>query len=55
MTDLRNDLAKARDKWLASVEGKRALEPSGLHVPKGLAQYLHNRIESAFVAGWKAK
>lgn len=45
---MKSDLAKARDKWLESEEGKKCCEgrPSG--------QYLQNRWERAFVAGWDA-
>jgi hypothetical protein len=45
VSDLRNPLAKARDKYLgnhAALDGA----PSG--------QYLRNRIEAAFCAGWSA-
>lgn len=47
--DLRNAIAKARDDFLDSAEGIR--------LTKGTAQgqYLRNRIEAAFVAGWNAK
>ncbi len=48
--DLRSPLAKARDAWLASDEGQRALSPDILlrnaHIP-----YLTNRLVSAFLAG----
>jgi hypothetical protein len=39
MDDLRNDLAKARDKWMEGRDGKRALEPSILRDTK-LTRYL---------------
>lgn len=44
-----NELAKARDKWFASKEGEKCCEgmTSG--------QYLQNRLESAFIAGWDAR
>lgn len=54
MTDLRNDLAKARDGWFESQEGMVAM--SG--VKDGVAvveeKYLRNRLERAFIAGAKA-
>lgn len=49
MIDLRNDLAKARDAWMASDEGKKALQGEARW------QYLSNRLKSAFIAGWNAK
>ena len=48
MSDLRNDLAKARDAWLESPEGIRCQKPGAFGV------YLRNRLESAFIAGWNA-
>ena len=42
MADLRNRLAKERDKYMA--DSKVVFED----------QYEKNRIESAFIAGWKA-
>lgn len=47
--DLRNDLAKARDEWMLSVEGRNCSEPLPINT-----FYLRNRLESAFVAGWNA-
>ncbi len=49
MADLRNNIAKARDKFLQSKDGKKCLqgETGG--------QYLENRIVSAFLAGWHSK
>lgn len=41
-------LAKARDKWLGSEEGKKCCGGSTC------GQYLQNRLELAFVAGWNA-
>lgn len=41
-------LAKARDKWLESEEGKRCCEG------RTEGQYLRNRLELAFIAGWEA-
>lgn len=48
MSDIRNPLAKARDDWMFSEEGKQCAcgTTSG--------QYLRNRLEAAFVAGWNA-
>jgi len=46
--DYRNDLAKARDKWLNSKEGLKAGEG------ETSGQFLRNRLERAFIAGWKA-
>jgi uncharacterized protein YecA (UPF0149 family) len=45
--DVRSDLAKARDTWLASDEGQRCCAGSAT----GL--FLQNRIECAFLAGAK--
>jgi hypothetical protein len=54
LADLRNDLAKARDAWFESAEGKRAVDSTTL--PNANAYtYLRNRLESAFIAGWNAK
>lgn len=44
---MKSELAKARDKWLNSEEGKRCCEGT----PTG--QYLRNRLERAFLAGAK--
>lgn len=46
--DLRSPLAKLRDKWMLSEEGRtcRTGQPSG--------HYLDNRLERAFLAGVKA-
>ena len=54
-SDLRNPVAKARDNFMLSAEGKRLCEPEGLYVPSRMKRYLCNRIESAFIAGWNAK
>lgn len=48
LSDLRNAEAKARDKWLESEEGVKC--QSGQ--PQG--QYLRNRLERAFLAGYAA-
>lgn len=46
---MKSELAKARDKWLESQEGQicSAGEAHG--------QFLRNRIEKAFIAGWEAR
>lgn len=49
MVDLRNDLARSRDAWMASDEGARCA--SGI----AQGQYLRNRLQAAFVAGWAAR
>ncbi|MCK9558183.1 MAG: hypothetical protein M0R50_09115 [Candidatus Cloacimonetes bacterium] len=43
--DLRSSLAKTRDIWLESDEGRRCCEGT----PTGV--FLRNRIETAFLAG----
>lgn len=43
---MKSDLAKARDKWLLSDEGKRCLKG------RASGQYLENRLRRAFVTGW---
>jgi len=55
MTDLRNNLAKARDEWLVSPNGIKCLDGSTIYVPAVQWEYLKNRLESAFIAGWTAK
>ena len=47
-TDLRSPLARARDEWLESDEGKRCRQG------KAYGPYLSNRLQAAFVAGWNA-
>ena len=47
-TDLRNSLAKARDSWIESHEGKTCA------VGNASGIYLQNRLECAFIAGWNA-
>lgn len=54
MDDLRNNLAKARDEWLKSPQGKQMLEQSIVKDNEKLV-YLRNRIAAAFIAGWNAK
>lgn len=46
MADMRNDLAKARDAWLESLEGVECAEG------RSEGQFLRNRLERAFLAGW---
>ena len=53
--DLRNSLAKARDEWLASQEGRGCTDGTTIHLHLSQNEYLRNRIESAFIAGWHAK
>lgn len=43
--DLRSELARARDEWMTSEEGKRCAHGGAW------GQYLRNRIELAWVAG----
>ena len=45
---MKHPAASARDKWFESAEGKRATEGSAE------GQYLRNRVERAFLAGWDA-
>lgn len=50
MSDLRNAVAKARDEWIESDEGRCCMSPvSGLE-----PQFLQNRLECAFLAGYQA-
>jgi len=46
--------AIARDEWLDSDEGTRCTNPMTLRAPSDQAQYLQNRLTSAFAAGWAA-
>lgn len=48
--DLRSPLAKARDAWLESDEGKRCRDAAILSSPHA-TQYLENRLVLAFLAG----
>jgi hypothetical protein len=51
MPDLRSPLAKARDEWFGTDLGKRCTTC----ISGTLAQqFLQNRLEVAFCAGWKA-
>lgn len=45
---MKSKLAKARDRWLQSDEGEKC-STGQTH-----GQYLRNRIERAFIAGWEA-
>ena len=49
-SDLRSPLAKARDDWMFSDDGAKATD-SGILFSSSYAQYLRNRIESAWLAG----
>ena len=53
MKDLRNALAKARGKFFEN-EGKRLENQTSLGLSNFSRQYVHNRLESAFIAGWNA-
>lgn len=46
--DHRSPLARARDEWLKSPEGRACTEGSAT------GEYLRNRLETAFVAGYVA-
>ena len=46
--DLRSSLARARDEWFESPEGKNCC------IGASSGQYLRNRLERAFLAGWDA-
>jgi hypothetical protein len=43
--------AIARDEWLESEEGKRAVDPTTLGAESRMRQYLENRLVLAFIAG----
>lgn len=45
MNDHRSDIAKARDNWLESAEGKRCLDGADS------GEYLRNRLDRAYLAG----
>lgn len=45
---MKSNLAKARDKWLLSDNGKECCEG------QTSGQYLQNRLEKAFIAGYNA-
>lgn len=46
--DLRNALAKARDEFFESEKGRSICDGTAQ------GQYLRNRLELAFIAGWTA-
>ena len=46
--------AIARDKWLASDEGKSCCDPTPLKAPASQRQYLENRLIQAFEFAWRA-
>ena len=43
---MKSSLAKARDAWLKSKEGKTCCQG------QASGQYLRNRLVEAFIAGW---
>jgi hypothetical protein len=45
---MKSDLAKARDNWLQSEEGKNCCDGTAA------GPYLETRIRTAFIAGWDA-
>lgn len=49
MPDHRSPLAKARDEWLESDEGRKCALGSAS------GQYLRNRLERSFIAGAEAQ
>lgn len=53
---MKSDLAKARNKWLNSNEGKRSSSIQTLCAVRnpGDKQFLINRLVRAFIAGWNA-
>lgn len=55
-TDLRSQLAKARDDWFEGEQGQRCMRPDILW-SVGQTQFLKNRLETAFLAGasWAEK
>lgn len=53
MKDPRNKKTKARDKWMASIEGKDCCNPAILFSPHNVG-FLRHRIEHAFCSGWDA-
>jgi hypothetical protein len=54
MDDLRSALAKARDVFLESEHGWDLCDNRNLP-PTPHSQYLRNRLEVAFIAGWDAR
>ena len=49
--DVRSSLAKARDHWLESADGKKCCDPLTLKAPADARQYLENRLVGAWIAG----
>ena len=49
--DARSPLAKARDEWLESADGKACCDPLTLKAPSDARQYLENRLVGAWIAG----
>lgn len=45
---MKSQLAKAKDKWFLSEEGKVCCEG------QASGQFLRNRLERAYIAGWDA-
>lgn len=45
---MKSKLAKERDKWLQSDQGKKCCDG------QAQGQYLRNRLVEAFMAGWEA-
>jgi hypothetical protein len=54
MNDLRSPLAKARDEFLDSDNGRDMCDSRNLP-QTAFSQYLRNRLAEAFVAGWNAR
>lgn len=54
MNDLRSPLAKARDEFLDSNDGRDLCDSRNLPAT-AFSQYLRNRLEKAFIAGWNAR
>lgn len=54
MTDQRSPLAKARDAFLDSEAGRDLCDTRNLPAT-AYSQYIRNRLEQAFVAGWEAR
>lgn len=52
--DMRHPSAKARDEWINSDAGQKAVDASTLTRGDSANFYLKNRLESAFAAGYKA-
>ncbi len=58
-THLRDDTispaAYARNEWMKLEKTQEHMDPSTLQAPAHMRQYLENRLELAFVAGWEAR